>query len=46
MPLMSAFIGFIAIVMVGMTFIAMQVWGPYMVEFKSFSDAFIGVLFF
>lgn len=38
--------GFISVVMMGMTFIAMQVWGPYMIEFKNFSDAFIGVLFF
>ena len=46
MPLLSAFILFIAIAMIGMTIIAMNIWGPYMIEFKNFSDAFISVLFF
>lgn len=46
MPLLSAFILFIAIIMTGMTIIAMNIWGPYMLEFKIFSDAFISVLFF
>lgn len=43
---MGAFMGFIAMVMIGMTIIAMQVWGPYMIEFKNFSDAFLTVLYF
>ena len=42
---MGAFLGFLAIILVGMTVIAMNIWGPYMIEYKNFSDAFIAVLF-
>jgi len=46
MSLVGTFILFIAVVMVGMTIIAMDIWGPYMIEFKTFSDAFLAVTFF
>lgn len=45
LPLVGAFLIFIAIVLTGMSIIAMNIWGPYMVEFKTFSDAFMSVLF-
>ena len=45
MTLVWAFVFLVGIVMIGMTIIAMNMWGPYMVEFKNFSDAFLSILF-
>lgn len=45
MTLVLAFVFFIGIVMIGMTIIALNIWGPFMVEFKNFSDAFLAIFF-
>lgn len=45
MTLVVAFVFFTGIVMIGMTIVAINVWGPYMVEFKNFSDAFLAIFF-
>ena len=45
MPMVWSFIAFIALIMTGLTIIAMNIWGPYMIEYKSFTDAFMSVLF-
>ena len=45
MPLVWSFLAFIALIMTGLTIIAMNIWGQYMIEYKSFSDAFMSVLF-
>ena len=44
--IVAAFLLFIGIIMIGMTIIAMNVWGPYLIQFKNFSDAFLSITYF
>jgi hypothetical protein len=46
MTLVGTFLTIIGIIMIGMAMIVMNVWGPYLVEFKQFSDAFMAMIFF
>ncbi len=32
--------------MLGMTVVAMSIWGPYLVEFKDLQDAYMAVILF
>jgi hypothetical protein len=43
--LVGTFVGFISINLIGMTVVAMNIWGPQVYSFKSFSDAFLSVIF-
>lgn len=43
---MAAFLLFAGVVLLGMTAVAMNIWGPYLIEFKSLRDAFLAVLYF
>lgn len=46
MPQIAAFLLFAGVVLLGMTAVAMTIWGPYLIEFKSLRDAFLAVLYF
>ena len=45
MPLVWTMLAFIALIMTGLTIIAMNIWGQYMIEYKSFTDAYMSILF-
>ena len=46
MPLIGSFLLFAGVVMLGMTVVAMSIWGPYLVEFKNLQDAYMAVILF
>ena len=43
---MMAFLIFIGVVLVGMAIVAMSIWGPYIMEFKDFTNAFLAIIYF
>ena len=43
--LVATFIVFILIILLGMTIVAQNIWGPHLLQFKDFGSAFLTVVF-
>lgn len=46
MTLVGTYLTIIGVIMTGMTMIVLNVWGPYLMDFKTFGDAFMSIFYF